>query len=128
MELAKSTNTVEEPWNENVASVARAGDALDASSAVDQDVARAWDVKASLRWVRNDHGPVNGFRWLLWDRYGLGRPPSAVEHRPIDDPAAVIHDPASPVPTLRLVAFEGGGRPETRSIDDAARMGVVDHS
>ncbi len=129
MELAKSTDTVEQPWHDGFAPVARSDHAIDASSTVDRDLARAWEVKAALRWVKNDRGPVNGLRWLLWDKHGLGRPPSAVEPRPTaDDPTVVMHDSASPAPVLRLVTFEGGSPREIGSLDERAPLGVIDRS
>ena len=128
MELAKSTDTVEQPWQDGLATVARADNPADASPKVDQDLPRAWEIKAALRWVRNDHGPVNRLRWLLWDKYGLGSPPSAVEQRPTTDPTVVTHDVASPPPALRLVSFEGGRPPEIGSLDERAPLGVIDRS
>lgn len=129
MELAKTTEAVEQPWNDGVSPVARWGQTIGDSSTVDQDIERAWELKAELRWVRNDHGPLNGFRWLLWDWYGLGHPPSGVEKRPTSEqPTAMTGDAAPSAPDLRLVTFEGGSSHEIGSPDEPARLGVIDPS
>jgi hypothetical protein len=130
MELAKSTDTVEQPWHDGVAPVAPSDDGGNDSSKVDQDLARAWDIKAALRWVRNDHGPLNGLRWLLSDKFGLGRPPSAVERRTAaDDPTVAMHDAAPPALVLGSVTFEGGSSPRAIGSPEArAQLGPVDHS
>jgi hypothetical protein len=126
MELAKSTDTAEQPWQDGLA---RSADCADAVSTVDRDLARAWEITAALRWVRNDHGPVNELRWLLWDKYGLGRPPSIVDQRPTaDDATVVMHDIASTAPVLRLVTFEGGNSRQIESVDAHAPLGVFGNS
>jgi hypothetical protein len=80
MELAKRTESVEEPLHFRTSPVAPAENIGD-SVLDDHDVVLAWQLKAQLCWVRNDQGPVNGFRWILWDRFGLGNPPSRVDQR-----------------------------------------------
>ena len=77
MELAKSTEAFDSWWDSEVAPVDRWDRAAFGSRAVDEDLVRAWDVKAGLQWVRNDDGPLDRIRWSVWDRYGVGRPPVA---------------------------------------------------
>jgi hypothetical protein len=108
MELAKSTETVEKPYNGRISSVGRLDHSSGESSTVDPDLVRAWELKAELRWVRKDHGRFNGFRWLVWDRYGLGHPPSNVQKRTsVDSPTVLTRDAASQASILRLVKCEG---------------------
>jgi hypothetical protein len=130
MELAKSRETVEQPWHDGVVRVDRSDEAIDASSKFDQDLVRAWEIKAAMHWVRNDHGPVDGLRWRLWDKYGLGRPPSVVKHRPAaDNPTVAMHGAASsPSHVLRLVTLVGGSPRESGLPAGRARVGVVNYS
>jgi hypothetical protein len=44
-----------------------------------QVVERAWSLKATMRWVRDDRNPLNAFRWFVRDSLGIGDPPSRVE-------------------------------------------------
>ena len=81
MELAKSTEAFDSWWDSEVSPVDRWDRAAFGSRAVDEDLIRAWDVKAGLHWVRNDDGPLNRLRWSVWDRFGVGRPPSRVEEK-----------------------------------------------
>ena len=95
MELATSRETVDQPWHDGIIPVERS-DKVDACSKVDQELVRAWEIKAAMHWVRNDRGPVGGLRWHLWDKYGLGRPPSVVTQRPAaDNPTVAMHGAAS---------------------------------
>lgn len=130
MELAKSRETVEQPWHDGLVPSTDRTKRSTASSEVDQDLVRAWEIKAAMHWVRNDHGLVNGLLWHLWDKYGLGRPPSLVKQRPAaDNPTVAMHDAASsPSPVLRLLTLEGGSPREIGSPDSRARLGVINHS
>jgi hypothetical protein len=88
-----------------------------ATSGLDTDVERAWELRARSRWVRDDSGPLNGFRWLLWDRLQIGRPPSRVEERPRADlGSAETVQPELSVRPLRLVDIESGQPPRSRPI------------
>jgi hypothetical protein len=109
MELAKPTESLDRTWNLEISPVDRRDDSTVDSSTINDDVARAWELKAGLQWARNDRGPVNGFRWLLWDRFGMGRPPSGVEQRPTPrQPESLSPGTAAGTPTLHLVTSENG--------------------
>ncbi len=126
MELAKSTEAFETQWDDGIARWDQA--AVD-SPAVDGVLTRAWEAKAGLQWVRNDNGPLNGFRWFVWDRCGLGRPPSRVEKRAnADESRGVRSVVTSGSPILRFVTPEGPISGGAGSCDGPARLGVVDHS
>jgi hypothetical protein len=117
MELAKRPVSVEQPRPLRDSPVVRLEDTICESSTVDRDVARAWELKADLQWVRNDSGPINGFRWFLWGKFGLGRPPSGVEQRPTRGGPTVLRHEAAPIaPTLHLVTSECGTSRDIRSI------------
>jgi hypothetical protein len=122
MELAKRTEAVGQPRHPGVSPVVRSKGTIGESSTVDHDVARAWDLKTGLQWVRSDGGPVNGFRWFLCDRFGLGRPPSRVEQRPIPD--TLMDDDTSIAPTLRLVTPEWGASGGVGSLDESPLTSV----
>jgi hypothetical protein len=117
MKLVQTTESVEHPSSAAV------------SSTVDQDVARAWELKAQLQWGRNDRGPLNGFRWFIRDRYGLGRPPAGVEKKlaPYES-TALTGDGARTIPTLDLVTLNGGGASRIGLFDDSEQLGAIEHS
>ena len=79
MELAKSKEAFDTWWDSETSPVGRWDKAAFGSRAVDEDLIHAWEVKAGLHWVRNEDGPLKRLRWSVWDRFGLGRPPSRVE-------------------------------------------------
>jgi hypothetical protein len=120
MELTKSNETgFEDPLGDEISTTAWdvSSAARVATSGRDTDVERAWELRAKSRWVRNDSGPVNGFRWLLWDRLQIGRPPSRVEERPRADlGSAETVQPELSVRPLRLVDIESGRPPRSRLI------------
>jgi hypothetical protein len=60
-------------------------------------IEHAWLLKTAMRWVRNDRNPLNAFRWFVWDRLGIGDPPSRVESATADGARTVT---AGSVPTL----------------------------
>jgi len=134
MELAKSTEAFETQWDDGISPIARWDQAAVDSPAVDEVLTRAWEAKAGLQWVRNDNGPLNGFRWFVWDRCGLGRPPSRVEKRAsAEESASATSDvapsdvaPSSPV--LRVVTPEVHGTGAIGSSVEPARLGAVKHS
>jgi hypothetical protein len=129
MELAKSTEAFDSWWDSEVAPVDRWDRAAFGSRAVDEDLTRAWDVKAGLQWVRNDDSPLNRLRWSVWDRYGVGRPPSRVQERSIVQEAKVeTGDVAPSSPLLRVVTHETHSSRGIGSSDEAAPLGVVSHS
>jgi hypothetical protein len=117
MELAKSTEAFDNWWGSEVSPVARWDQAALGSGAVDEDLTRAWEVKAGLQWVRNDDSPLNRLRWFVRDRYGMGRPPSRVEEKAsTEESAGVTSDVAPSSHLLRVVTPE------------PAPVGVVNHS
>jgi hypothetical protein len=120
MELAKRTEPVDPPQPLG-ASPAAGWETADDSLLGDQDVARTWELKAKLCWSRNDDGPLNKFRWLIWDRYGVGRPPSRVEQRSMPRGQT---DTSPIAPTLHLVTSEGGAAGGIQSLDRDAQMGA----
>lgn len=65
------------------------------ASLADLVVERAWLLKAEMRWVREDRNPLNAFRWFVWDRVGVGHPPSRAERATAD---AVTSATAASVP------------------------------
>jgi hypothetical protein len=117
MKLVKTTEAVEHPSSVGVLPAGR-----EESATVDQDVVRAWELKSQTQWVRNDRGLINGFRWFLLDRYGLGHPPAGVEKKPVP------YESTPSVPTLRLVALEDGVTAGIGSFEDSAQLGAVEHS
>lgn len=122
MKLVNTTESVEHQSSVGVLSDARRDSSTD-----DQDVVRAWELKAQMQWVRNDHGLLNGFRWFLSDRYGLGRPPAGVAKRPVPyESTALTGDRA--VPTLRLVTLTDGATSGIGTFEDSAQLGAVEHS
>lgn len=129
MELAKSTETPEQPPHGGISSVAAREHPRAEGSNVDEDLARAWEVKSRLQWVRKDHGPVNRFRWLLWEKHRLGRPPSGVEYKPVvDQPGDLTTEKRATAQILRLVTFEGGSSRRVGSGGEPAPLDVIDHS
>jgi hypothetical protein len=120
MELAKRTEPVDPPQPLRASPVAR-WETKDDSLLGDQDVARAWELKAQLCWSRNDHGPLNRFRWFIWGRYGAGRPPSRVEQKSMRRGHT---DTSSIAPFLHLVTPEGGAAGGIQSLDRDARVGA----
>jgi hypothetical protein len=90
MEFAKSKETTERP--------------SDDSSSLGPDYERiiehAWLLKSAMRWVRNDRNPLNAFRWFVWDRSGIGDPPSRVERVAAGEVTTVTDDPVPILPNL----------------------------
>jgi hypothetical protein len=129
MELAKSTEAFEQRWNDGISPATNWDQAGVGSQTVDQDLARSWELKAGLQWVRDDASTLDRFRWLLWDRYSLGRPPSRVEKRASSDRSqGVTNDGALGLPTLRVVTPEGRSSRPIGSTNEPARLGVINHS
>ena len=91
MEHAKSKETAERPSDEGSSPGPSWGgpssDRID-DSMVDPIVEHAWMLKTTMRWVRNHRSPINAFRWFVWDRLGIGDPPSRVERATPDE---VVH-------------------------------------
>jgi hypothetical protein len=93
MEFAKSKETTERP--------------SDDSSSLGPDYERiiehAWLLKTAMRWVRDDRNPLNAFRWFVWDRLGIGDPPSRVQRAATDEVTTVTADsvPILPNPSNR---------------------------
>jgi hypothetical protein len=82
MELAKSKEATERPSDDRsslgpsrgVRTANRRDDSI--VELHDEAVERAWLLKTEMRWVRDDRNPLNAFRWFVWDRLGIGDPPS----------------------------------------------------
>jgi hypothetical protein len=110
MELAKSTEAFDTWWDGEASPVARWDKAAFGSRAVDEDLIHAWELKAGLQWVRNDDSPLKRFRWSVWDRYGLGRPPSRVEERAsAQESTGATSEGAPSSPVLRVVDHSRSG-------------------
>jgi hypothetical protein len=127
MEPMKSTEAVEGPRNDAISPSASRRHVTVGSRIIDQDIARAWRLKAGLQWVRNDLGPLNRLRWHIWDRYGKGRPPSRVEKRLESDRSEGVSSEGPNAPILRFESLEGGSSRGMGSTDDPTRLGVVDN-
>jgi hypothetical protein len=87
MELVKSKERSEHPLSDVSPLSSRWGGASsnrieDSTVEVhDAIVEHAWLLKSQMRWVRDDRNPLNSVRWLVWDRWGTGNPPSRVEKK-----------------------------------------------
>jgi hypothetical protein len=127
MEPMKSTEAVEGTWNDAISPAERRRQVTVGSRVIDQDIARAWQLKAGLQWVRNDDGPLNRFRWHLWDRYGKGRPPSRVEKRLGSDRSGGLSSDGPDAPILRFESLESGSSRGIGSTGDPTPSGAVDH-
>lgn len=86
MELAKSKESTECPSDDGSSlDPGRGGPSSNriVDSVVDlrseQIIEHAWMLKTGMRWIRNDRNALNAFRWFVWDRLGIGDPPSRVE-------------------------------------------------
>jgi len=90
MEFAKSKETTERPSDE--------GSSL--GPEYERVIEHAWLLKTTMRWVRSDRSPLNAFRWFVWDRLGIGDPPSRVERAPADEVTTVTADPVPILPDL----------------------------
>jgi hypothetical protein len=121
MELAKRTEAIElqDPGG---SPLVPPEDTIDEVSTFDPDIARAWELKTELQWVKSDGGRVNGFRWFLYDRFGLGRPPTRVEQRPRHEHSE--DDAISTAPTLRLVTPECSGSGNVGRLDGSPLTSV----
>ena len=82
MELVKSKETTERPSDDGRSLgsswVGPSSNRMDDSMVElhDEIIERAWLIKTKMRWVRDDRNPLNAFRWFVWDRLGIGDPPS----------------------------------------------------
>jgi hypothetical protein len=129
MELAKSTEAFDSWWDSETSPEARWDRAAFGSRAVDEDLIRAWEVKAGLQWVRNDDTPLKRLRWFVWDRYGVGRPPSRVEEKAsVEELAGTPDEVVASSPVLRVVTHESQGAQGIGSSDEPLQLGVVNHS
>jgi len=149
MDLAKSTEAFDSWWDSETSPMARWDQAAFGSRAVDEDLIHAREVKAGLQWVRNDDSPLKRLRWFVWDRYGLGRPPSRVEKRASAEESASApsdvapsdvapndvapndvapNDVAPSSPVLRVVTPEVDGSGAIGSSVEPTRLGSVKHS
>ncbi len=90
MEFAKSKETTERPSDD--------GSSL--GPEYERVIEHAWLLKSAMRWVRNDGSPLNAFRWFVWDRLGIGDPPSRVERATADEVTTVTADPVPIPPNL----------------------------
>jgi hypothetical protein len=87
MELAKSRETSKRPSGDGISLAPRWGgpspDRIDDSKAElhDEAIEHAWLSKSEMRWVRADHNPLGAFRWFVFDRFGMGDPPSRVQKK-----------------------------------------------
>jgi hypothetical protein len=101
MKFAEITESVPARWNNVFSTQTHWSSAASDASIVDQDLEQSWERKAQLQWVRNDAGVLNGCRWFLWDKLGLGRPPSTLAKR--STLHSSIDSSAQSSSTLRLV-------------------------
>ncbi len=69
----------------------------------DEIIEHAWLLKTRMRWVRNDRNPLNAFRWFVWDRLGIGDPPSRVERATADEVTTVTGASVSILPNVPLL-------------------------
>ncbi len=90
MELATSKETAELPSHD--------GSSLGPD--YERIIEHAWLLKTAMRWVRNDRGPLNAFRWFVWDRYSIGDPPSRLERANADALTTVTADSEPILPNL----------------------------
>jgi hypothetical protein len=94
MEIAKSKETTTERPSDD-------GSSLGAE--YERVIEHAWLSKSAMRWVRNDRNPLNALRWFVWDRLGIGDPPSRVERATADDVTTVTADPVPNLSNRRRV-------------------------
>ena len=87
MELATSREITERPSDNGSSLPSRWGgpspERTDDSMAElhDESIEHAWLLKSEMRWVRDDRYPIGAFRWFVWDRFGVGDPPSRVQRK-----------------------------------------------
>ncbi len=82
MEFAKSKETTERPSDD--------GSSLGPD--YERIIEHAGLLKTAMRWVRDDRNPLNAFRWFVWDRLGIGDPPSRVQRVTTDEVTTVTAD------------------------------------
>jgi hypothetical protein len=108
MELKKSNRAARDPWYEHVSPVAplaEIGTDQINTSTPDVDLDDAWELKSKFQCARDECGPLNSLRWLLWDRCRIGNPPSRFETRPNSDDFKVLNIAATQsVPHLLKVS------------------------
>jgi len=118
MELKNSNQAAGDLWYDDVARVAplvEVGTDQINTSTPDVDLDDAWELKSKLRWVRDERGPLKSLRWLLWERYRIGNPPSRFEKRPNSDDFTVMNiAPTRSVP--HLVKVSSGKHHGIRSV------------
>ena len=104
MELKKSNQAAGDLWYEDVAPVAPLAEITNQinTSTLDVDLDDTWELKSKLRCVRDERGPLNALRWLLWERYGSATRPRGSKHGRIvaDFPVMNIAPTRQRPPTL----------------------------
>ncbi len=82
-------------------------------------------------WVRDDRRQLNRFRWFVWDRLGIGDPPSRAETATADEVTMVTGTESVPIvqnlPYRRLVKVVRRNALGIGSPEEPASFGLIDH-
>ena len=106
MELTKSKEITDRPSDDGGSlGPGRVGPSSNeiANSVLDPIIVQAWLLKSTMRWVRDDRGPLNSFRWFVWDWFGIGDPPSTVERTAAREITTVTADSVPLLPNRGLL-------------------------